>query len=544
MKRLLGVIAAIVFCGGCAHSHATTPSRTIFGMPVKTLSTSDISQSNSLYAYMKGDILALEGQPQKAIPELTAAIQHNPDSAYLYYDRAMSYAAAQQLQLAEDDCKKALELAPKLTEAKLLLARLLSVQSKFAQMVPLLEDVIRTTPDDREAYSLLGLAYMNTGKASRSIPLMKKLLDIDPDAMVAYYYMGAAYGGPLNRPQLAIQMYRKILEQDPRNVSVYTSMAQLYVDHNQIRQAIEILNEASTNGVDDITMQLRLSALYYQEKQYSKAAEILEAVLQRTPNSSKVHYYLGVIYEENGEFDKADAQFQKITPDSNYYKDAVLRRALHFYRQSQLNAAIAVLQSGILHAPKVDEFYPLLAIIYEEVDNLPAARSTLQKGVKALPDNASILYTLAVLTDRMKDTSKAVKLMQKVLILEPNNVSAMNYIGYIWTEEGKHLDEAEVLLLHAAELQPGDGFILDSLGWLYFKKNEYGKAQTLLEQAVRRIPNEAVVHRHLAMLYVAMERNQEAIEQYRQAILLAQGKPSDDANVNAMVEALDALEKK
>jgi len=266
--------------------------------------------------------------------------------------------------------------------------------------------------------------------------------------------------------------------------------------------------------------------------------------LQRTPNSSKVHYYLGVIYEENGEFDKADAQFQKITPDSNYYKDAVLRRALHFYRQSQLNAAIAVLQSGILHAPKVDEFYPLLAIIYEEVDNLPAARSTLQKGVKALPDNASILYTLAVLTDRMKDTSKAVKLMQKVLILEPNNVSAMNYIGYIWTEEGKHLDEAEVLLLHAAELQPGDGFILDSLGWLYFKKNEYGKAQTLLEQAVRRIPNEAVVHRHLAMLYVAMERNQEAIEQYRQAILLAQGKPSDDANVNAMVEALDALEKK
>jgi tetratricopeptide (TPR) repeat protein len=541
----LGVIAAFV---GCAHSGAATQSKpstdSLFGMPVKTMSPGDIAASNALYDYIRGEVLLLEGQAQKSIPDLTRAISESPNSAYLYLSRATAYAASQKIEAAEEDCLKALELSPDLVPAKLLMARLLSAVGKFSNAIPLLEEVQRKVPEEKEVYPLLAVAYINIQQYAKAIYSMKRLLVLDPDAMVAYYYMGVVYGNYLKQPQLALQMYHKILARDPRNISVYSAIAQLYVDKHNIPKAIETLNEAFANGVDDVTLRLRLSSLYYQNKNYAQAAEILEAVLQKTPNSNKVRYYLGVIYEEAGEFEKARSQYNLITPDSSFFKDAMLRQALHYYRGAQLGAAVGVLQMAIMRAPKVEEFYPLLAVLYEEMDNLPASRQTLERGTKALPKDIALVYALAIVTDRLKDTTGALKLMQRVIELDPTNVGAMNYVGYTYAERGTHLDEAEELLLRAAQMQPQDGYVLDSLGWLYFKRNEYGKALAVLEQAVRVIPNEPVAYKHLGDLYAAMGRTKDAIRCYEQAIALLQVKPSDDVNLEKLQEALSALEKK
>lgn len=538
---VLGVAGSLV---GCAHTHAGAAStKSLFGMSVRTLSPEDVTQADSLYAYMLGDLLALEGQPQKSILELTRAIAQSPNSAYLYLSRAMAYAAAQKLTESEADALKALELSPGLIQAELLLARLLSVQGQFAKVVPLLEDVMHKAPNEKETYSLLGVAYINTRQYTKAITVMKRLLVLDPDALVAYYYMGAVYGTYLKQPALALQMYRKILERDPRNISVYNAIAQLYVDKGETNSAIQILNEAFANGVDDVTLRLRLSSLYYQAKNYSKAAEVLEAVLKKAPNSNKVHYYLGVVYEESGELDKAREHYNLVGPDSTFFKDAVLRQALYFYRNAQLGAAIGVLQAATVRAPKIEDFYPLLALLHEEQGNLPAAKVALERGTKALPKNSALLYALAVVTDRLKETDSALKLMRQVVELDPQNVSAMNYIGYTYAERGVHLDEAEEILLRAAELQPQDGYIMDSLGWLYFKKNEYGKALAILEQAVSVVPSEPVVYRHLGELYATIGRKEEAIRCYERAILLLQARPSDEVNLQKLQEALSALEK-
>lgn len=537
---VLGVAGGLA---GCAHTRSDAPSaRSLFGMSVRTLSADDITQADSLYAYMRGDLLALEGQPQKSIPELTRAIAQDPHSAYLYLSRAMAFAAAQKLGESETDTLKALELSPGLVPARLLLARLLSVRGDFAKAVPLLEGVLREAPDDKEAYTMLAVAYINTRQPVKTIAVMKRLLVLDPDALVAYYYMGAVYGTYLHQPRLALQMYRKILDRDPRNVSVYNAIAQLYVDTGETEKAIQALNEAFANGVDDVTLRLRVSSLYYQSRNYSKAAEVLESVLKKTPNSNKVHYYLGVVYEESGDFDKARTQYNLVGADSSFFKDAMLRQSLYYYRNAQLGAAVGILQMATVRAPQVEEFYPLLALLYEEVNNLPAAKLTLERGTQALPKNAALWYALAVVNDRMKDVDAALKVMHRVVALDPKNVSALNYIGYTYAERGVRLDEAEEVLLSAAELQPRDGYVMDSLGWLYFKKNEYGKALAVLEQAVQAIPNEPVVYQHLGELYAATGRKDDAIRCYERAIFLLQGRPSDEVNLQKLQEALSALE--
>jgi tetratricopeptide (TPR) repeat protein len=68
------------------------------------------------------------------------------------------------------------------------------------------------------------------------------------------------------------------------------------------------------------------------------------------------------------------------------------------------------------------------------------------------------------------DRDRSLELMHKVLEIEPDNASALNYIGYSWAEQGERLDEAEHMIRRAIALKPEDGYITDSLGWLFYQR--------------------------------------------------------------------------
>ena len=59
--------------------------------------------------------------------------------------------------------------------------------------------------------------------------------------------------------------------------------------------------------------------------------------------------------------------------------------------------------------------------------------------------------------------------MEKVLEIDPNNAEALNFIGYSYADRGINLDEAEKMIVRALEIKPDNGYMMDSLGWVYFK---------------------------------------------------------------------------
>ena len=66
----------------------------------------------------------------------------------------------------------------------------------------------------------------------------------------------------------------------------------------------------------------------------------------------------------------------------------------------------------------------------------------------------------------------------------------LNYLGYSWVDQGLHLDRAKAMLHRAVDLRQEDGFIVDSLGWAYFRLGEHEKAVTYLERAVELEPGD------------------------------------------------------
>jgi tetratricopeptide (TPR) repeat protein len=87
----------------------------------------------------------------------------------------------------------------------------------------------------------------------------------------------------------------------------------------------------------------------------------------------------------------------------------------------------------------------------------------------------------------------------------------MNYIGYSYADRGIHLSRAEELIRAAILIKPDDGYITDSLGWVYFKMGNYEKALQYLEEAHARVPDDPVIMEHLADACLKMNNPERAI---------------------------------
>jgi tetratricopeptide (TPR) repeat protein len=83
---------------------------------------------------------------------------------------------------------------------------------------------------------------------------------------------------------------------------------------------------------------------------------------------------------------------------------------------------------------------------------------------------------------------------------------------------GINLDEAEQLIRKALDQKPNDGYITDSLAWVYFKRGQYEKALPLLEKAVSLVPDDPIILEHLGDVYNKLGLTEKALQSYQRSI--------------------------
>ena len=75
--------------------------------------------------------------------------------------------------------------------------------------------------------------------------------------------------------------------------------------------------------------------------------------------------------------------------------------------------------------------------------------------------------------------------MRKALELQPEQPHVLNYLGYSWIDQGVNLDEGMKMIKRAVEQRPDDGYIVDLLGWAYYRIGNYEDAVKNLERGHR-----------------------------------------------------------
>ena len=123
--------------------------------------------------------------------------------------------------------------------------------------------------------------------------------------------------------------------------------------------------------------------------------------------------------------------------------------------------------------------------------------------------------------------------MRRLLSIDENSADALNYIGYTYAEMGIKLGEAMELIQKALIIKPDSGYIIDSLGWVYFQKGLYDKALDSLEKAYSIIPNDPTVAEHLGDVYFKKGEYQKSFDMYQKAIEL---KSNNEENLKEKIK--------
>ena len=77
---------------------------------------------------------------------------------------------------------------------------------------------------------------------------------------------------------------------------------------------------------------------------------------------------------------------------------------------------------------------------------------------------------------RRKNWATAEADLKKALELFPDQPLVLNYLGYSWVDQGVNLDDAFKMLRRAVDLRARDGYVVDSLGWAYYRLGRYDEA--------------------------------------------------------------------
>ena len=133
------------------------------------------------------------------------------------------------------------------------------------------------------------------------------------------------------------------------------------------------------------------------------------------------------------------------------------------------------------------------------------------------PSDWRFYYVRGIAYERAKEWPKAEADFLKALELNPDQPAVLNYLGYSWIDQDMHLKKALEMIEKAVEAQPQDGYIVDSLGWAFYKLGRIDEAVQTLEQAVLLRPNDAEINDHLGDAYWKAGRKLEARFQWNVA---------------------------
>ena len=185
--------------------------------------------------------------------------------------------------------------------------------------------------------------------------------------------------------------------------------------------------------------------------------------------------------------------------------------------KNDYSRAIETVQQGIKNKADQPQLYALYASFLDDQKEYKSAVEMLSQAVDKFPKHAQLNFFLGSMQDRLGKTDAVITTMKKVLEIDNNHIQALNYLAYTYADHNLNLDDAERLARHAIELQPNDGFILDTLGWILFKIGKTSDAIKTLEAAYKMQPTESVIAEHLGDAYYKYQLPEKAKKMYLRA---------------------------
>ena len=237
---------------------------------------------------------------------------------------------------------------------------------------------------------------------------------------------------------------------------------------------------------------------------------------------------LAQTYFDQPDYERASDYLDQIISTSPYFNQAIMLKMEIARQTGNAEAAFVVLENSLSElADSGTEamFADEKALILQHAGTIARREELYHQAIKyfeqvlALGRKTNFNYrNLGISYERTGQVELAENALQKALKLNPDDALTLNYIGYWWVDESRRIEEAFELIKKAVKLQPTSGYFADSLGWAYFRQDDFDAAVLWLEKAIQLTPTDPVIADHLGDAYWKVGRTLEARYKWKQAL--------------------------
>jgi Flp pilus assembly protein TadD, contains TPR repeats len=490
-------------------------------------------------SYMAGQQALKDLRTDEAARYLSEAAQADWDNALLVERAFIAQAADGQIAEAAKTARRLLELETGNELAQMISAtealkerRYAAAEQQFSEIS--VETFSGVTAGILRAWALIGLDRKDEADA-----LLEEIGATGLDDFLIFHraLMAEAAGETKSAIRLAAQAF----ENEPNVARVTQVYASMLANAGQFEEAADVIAEFESKGathplvtevkhaveegrrpgIFTANIQVGAAEMFHglgvalaRDGSPDIALVFLRMGLYLDPKADVIAVAVGEVLDRVGQAEAANRIYDSIPTNSPMKPAAVVRFANNLDVLGNRDEALRRLGNIVATRPDDLDAVFTYAELLRFDEQYEKAAEAYTKALELTGGNRNgdwaIYYTRGMSYERAKQWPQAEADFKRALELNPNQPEVLNYLGYSWIDMDMNLEPALEMIEQAVEARPRDGYIIDSLGWAFYKLGRIEDAVKTLEQAVTLLPNDPELNDHLGDAYWRSGRKLEA----------------------------------
>jgi len=397
-----------------------------------------------------------------------------------------------------------------------IIANSMSMPTATLQEIESAIDKLQSThPQETQLITAKALLLQQRGETELALQLIQQVLATDENDTNAVV-IEARMLQQLKRYEEAFTRLEATVERQPRNRRLRLEYARLLMTKSIPKAQIqfELLLQQTPNDPD---LLLSLALINKETKNFEQARYYFERLVAVGKRSDEARLHLGQIAEIQGDWLQAIETYSIIKPGRNFL--VAINRIVTLYLNEGLVQTArehlqALRQQYVEHSIRiylVEAELLLRSKQYEEGHNL------ITEALIIEPEHPNLLYVRSLFSEKRSDLDLMERDLQLIINLDPENATALNALGYVLANNTTRLDQAYDLIKRAMAIKPEEPAIMDSLGWVEFRRGNLERSFELLSKAYKVFPDPEIAA-HLGEVLWSLGQRQKARQTWNEAL--------------------------
>ncbi|SFV36248.1 Flp pilus assembly protein TadD, contains TPR repeats [Devosia crocina] len=526
------LFAALIAAALVPSASAQTASSTIYDML-------QLFRPSATGSYLAGRQALGELHTGEAARYFNEAAQGDWDNPVLIERSFIAFAANGQVQQSAQVAKRLIELIGTNELAQLVVATQAVKERRYGAAERAMGELSQDTFTGITAGILRAWAMVGEGRVAEADSLMVELGSTGlEDFLVFHRALMAEVAGQRdkamdlaqraydNEPYVArmVEIYARMLANDGQFEAasdVIAAFEERGLTHPLVTVVKQSVEARRRPGVFATSVQIGASEMFHgmgvalsRDGSSDLAMVFLRLGQYLDPQADVIGLAVGSLFDASGQHESANAVYDAIPSASAMKPLAVVRIAQNLDSMGDRAEALRRLRNIVATRPDDLDAVSVLGDLLRYDEQYTEAADAYTKALEIsggeAPADWRFYYVRGIAYERAKEWPQAETDFLKALDLNPGQPAVLNYLGYSWIDMDMHLERALEMIEQAVEAQPQDGYIVDSLGWAFYKLGRIDEAVETLERAVMLRPNDAEINDHLGDAYWKAGRRLEA----------------------------------